>query len=99
MARKGWDKQVVVGEVKKTESTIVRVSYVEGTNDEGETYKGIDIREFYKKKGQTEYNPSPKGLVVAVDKIEDLTKLVAEAVKEAEDKPKRKKATRKKVTK
>lgn len=106
--KKGWDKQVVIGEVEKSASTIIRVSYVESEamkNDDGtdeiEKFRAVDIREMYKRKGDTEWKYSAKGMTLPIENLFALKKLLIEASIEATkaenaEKPKKRKTTTRK---
>lgn len=93
MAKKGWDVYTLIGEVQKTSATVTRVAYVE-SHEEDREFKGVDIRDFFKRKGETEYSPSSKGTVMPLEKFDEL-KGILDKVKEGK-KPRGKKATGKK---
>lgn len=85
MASKGWDKQVVIGEIQKSAGTLLRVSYVEAEPQEDgeEKFKAVSINELYKRKGDTEWKYSQKNMVVSMEHFSDFKRLVTEAGIEA----------------
>jgi hypothetical protein len=80
-----WDYQLLTKVIPVTEATQIRVSYVEkkGDKEEGDI-KGIDIRTYVKRKGETDYTPRTKGIVIRLNQLSEVLEGIQQVM---EDKP------------
>jgi len=69
-----WDIYSPIGEISIHKDKIIKIAYVKKKNTEG-----IDIRNFYrdrKNEFSNNFLPSPKGIVIPKDKLEEFLNIM-----------------------